>query len=76
VAEHSSSTASEKPIPEKVENDKHDYDYTTFAQVFKEHESMEQSSIGSYYVRGLCKKLQQKHLAYAHLSDRLISKSK
>jgi hypothetical protein len=59
VVEHSSSTASEKPVPEKVEKDKHDYDYTTFAQVFKEHQSMEQSSIGSYYVRGFTRFMQK-----------------
>jgi hypothetical protein len=72
VVEHSSSTASEKPVPEKVEKGKHDYDYTTFAQVFKEHQSMEQSSIGSYYVRGfirfttkasgICSSVRQAHL--------------
>jgi len=54
--------------------------YTTFAQVFKEHHSMEQSSIGSYYVRGFTRFMQKVTTKasgiYAHLSDRLISKSK
>ncbi len=59
MVERSSSTASEKPVPEKVEKHKHDYDYTTFVQVFKEHQSMEQSSIGSYYVRGFTRFMQK-----------------
>jgi hypothetical protein len=34
-------------------------DYTTFAQVFREHQRMEQSSIGSYYVRDFTRFMQK-----------------